>query len=375
LCIFINKIMGYLSEQSLNKLVNDPGKYQMDDTSVISHHLNAWWTFCASFVPDFISANVVTVGAAGPLILCWILSMFYAYQPGSDGLPCWLLILSGFAVFFFQTMDAVDGKHARRLGTSSSLGDFLDHVMDSISIMTSTYLICRSLGLRSIPFEYFALVDASLSFVVVHWESAKILVMKLDNGSSITECQLSFTFLLLLTAFTGKELWQIALFGMPSVSLGKVVAVGIMCAITVVQCYKSLSRVLAKCEVSVLPELFIPIVCSALVAVSWVLLLPEDQSIVPFQMVLLSSTVVHSCCITLNRLTLQPIVPTTTLPATIPALILVLIVPASFRVTAAWIAGIWAIAYMMYFLFDVVTTIAHTLHVPVFAQPELKKTD
>jgi len=369
--------MGYLSQQSLDKLVNDPGKYQMEDTSVLAHYLNTWWTYCASLVPDWISANVVTVGAAGPLIVCWILSMFYAFMPGSDGLPSWLLVLAGLAVFFFQTMDAVDGKHARRLGTSSSLGDFLDHVMDSVSIMTSSYVICRSLGLRSVPFEYFGLVDASLSFVVVHWESAKILVMRLDNGSSITECQLSFTFILLLTAITGKELWQIAPLGVfPSVTLGKLVAAGIMCAITVAQCIKSISRVLAKCDWrTVLPELFVPIVCSAAVAISWVLLLPEDHSVVPFQMVLLSSTVIHSCCITLNRLTLQPIRPITTLPATIPAFILPLIVPASFRVTAAWIVGFWAIAYMMYFLIDIIVTIAHTLNVPIFAQPELKKKD
>jgi len=369
--------MGYLSQQSLDKLVNDPGKYQMEDTSVLAHYLNTWWTYCASLVPDWISANVVTVGAAAPLIVCCILSMFYSSQPGNEGLPSWLMVLAAFSEFFFQTMDAVDGKHARRLGTSSSLGDFLDHVMDSVSIMTSTYIICRAFGLRSIPFEYFGLVDASLSFVVVHWESAKILVMKLDNGSSITECQLSFIIILLLTAFTGKELWQIAPLPIfPSLSLGKIVAAGIMCAITLAQCYNSISRVLAKCDWrAVLPELFIPIVCSAIVAVSWVLLLPEKHSVVPFQMVLLSSTVIHSCCITLNRLTLQPILPTTTLPATVPAFILPLVVPASFRVTAAWIAGAWAIAYMLYFLIDIIRTIARTLHVPIFAQPELKKTN
>jgi len=368
--------MGYLSEQALDKLVNDPGKYIMEDTSVIAKFLDKyWWNYCASLVPDWISANIVTVGAAAPLVLCWVFSIFYAIQPGYEGLPSWLMALAGLAVFFFQTMDAVDGKHSRRLGTSSCLGDFLDHVMDSVSIMTSTYVIVRSLAIGSISYEYFCLLDASLSFVVVHWESAKILVMKLDNGSSITECQISFSFILLLTAVTGKGIWQFApISAFPSITLGKTIAVALMCIITVAQCIKSISRVVAKCDWRVvIPELIVPVVSCGVVALSWVFLLPKDQSIVPFQMVLLSSTVIHSCCITLNRLTLQPILNTTTLPASLPALILPLITPASYRVISVWIAAFWATGYMLYFLIEIILTIAHTLKVPIFAQPELKK--
>jgi len=366
--------MGYLSEQSLDKLKNDPGKYQMDDASVIAHQLNKWWIVAASFVPDWISANVVTVGAAAPLICCWLLSIFYSFKPGSDGLPCWLMLLAAFAEFFFQTMDAVDGKHARRLGTSSSLGDFLDHVMDSVSIMTTSFLLCRGLGFNSPAVEYFCLLDASLNFVVVHWESAKILVMKLDNGSSITEAQLAFMVLFFITSICGKEIWQTAIPGIPVITVGRVAAGVMMGGITVIQCIKSFSRVFAKCELSILPEILVPVLGAATVAVAWLIVLPSDQSVAPFQIVLLSSTVIHSCCITLNRLTLQPIVPKTTLFVLVPALLPVF-VPAAFRVAASWIVAIWAGIYMMYFLSDVVLSIARTLELPVFAQVELKKKD
>jgi len=37
-----------------------------------------------------------------------------------------------------QTMDAVDGKHARDTGRSSSLGQFLDHGLDSF---TNSFII------------------------------------------------------------------------------------------------------------------------------------------------------------------------------------------------------------------------------------------
>jgi len=366
--------MGYLSEEALNKLVNDPGKYQMDDSSVIAHKLNIWWTKCASWVPTWISANTVTVGAAAPLILCWLVSVLFSIDPESKGLPWWLMVFAAFAEFFFQTMDAVDGKHARRLGTSSSLGDFLDHVMDSVSIMTTSFVICRGLGFDSPAFEYFCLIDTSLSFVVVHWESAKILVMKLDNGSSITEAQLSFMLIFLLTAIGGNDFWSISIIH-PSITLGRLAAGGMMGVITAAQCYKSLSRVLEKCKPIILLELFIPIVGASLVAVAWLFVLPAKHSVAPFQTVVLASTVIHSCCITLNRLTLQPIVPKTTMIVLVPALILPLVTPPAFRVMASWIAAGWAAVCMMYFLCDIVFTIARTLNLPIFAQPELKKKD
>jgi len=367
--------MGYLSEESLKKLVNDPGKYAMEDSSVIAHYLNVFWTKCANVVPTWISANVVTVGAAAPLILCWIISALYSVDPESKGLPWWLLVFAAFGEFFFQTMDAVDGKHARRLGTSSSLGDFLDHVMDSVSIMTTAFVICRGIGFPTPAFEYFCFVDTSLNFVVIHWESAKILIMKLDNGSSITEAQLSFIAIFLITAVGGTDLWNISIIH-PSITLGKIVACGMMGAISAAQCYKSISRVLAKCDPRVvLPELLVPVVGAALVGVSWLLLLPTQHSVVPFQIVILSSTVIHSCCITLNRLTLQPILSKTTMVVLIPALVIPLVTPAAYRVMAVWIVAAWAGIYMMYFLCDIIFTIARTLNLPIFAQPELKKTD
>lgn len=43
--------MGYLTKESLDKIATDPGKYAMEDTSVISAWLNKnLWTPIAAFV-------------------------------------------------------------------------------------------------------------------------------------------------------------------------------------------------------------------------------------------------------------------------------------------------------------------------------------
>jgi phosphatidylglycerophosphate synthase len=41
--------------------------------------------------------------------------------------PEWVYYLCAFNVFMYQTLDAIDGKQARRTGSSSPLGELFDH--------------------------------------------------------------------------------------------------------------------------------------------------------------------------------------------------------------------------------------------------------
>ena len=42
-------------------------------------------------------------------------------------MPAWMYFITATCAFIYQTMDAVDGKQARRTGTSSPLGQLFDH--------------------------------------------------------------------------------------------------------------------------------------------------------------------------------------------------------------------------------------------------------
>ncbi len=42
-------------------------------------------------------------------------------------LPRWVFALGTFAIFWYQTIDAVDGKQARKTDNCSPLGQLLDH--------------------------------------------------------------------------------------------------------------------------------------------------------------------------------------------------------------------------------------------------------
>ncbi len=48
--------------------------------------------------------------------------------------PGWSLILAGLCLFAYQSLDAIDGKQARRTGSATPLGELFDHGCDALSV-------------------------------------------------------------------------------------------------------------------------------------------------------------------------------------------------------------------------------------------------
>lgn len=47
--------------------------------------------------------------------------------------PSWAFIMSAVGLFIYQSLDAIDGKQARRTNSSSPLGELFDHGCDAVS--------------------------------------------------------------------------------------------------------------------------------------------------------------------------------------------------------------------------------------------------
>jgi len=47
--------------------------------------------------------------------------------------PRYIYVIHAICLFLYQTLDALDGKHARRTGNSSPLGELFDHGCDAVS--------------------------------------------------------------------------------------------------------------------------------------------------------------------------------------------------------------------------------------------------
>lgn len=47
--------------------------------------------------------------------------------------PLWAYLMCAVGLFIYQSLDAIDGKQARRTNSSSPLGELFDHGCDSLS--------------------------------------------------------------------------------------------------------------------------------------------------------------------------------------------------------------------------------------------------
>ena len=104
-----------------------------------------YWSFLANYcLPDWLAPNVLTLmGLILPLTCLG--TIIYLDPTFTQTLPCWVWLLSFAADFWYQTIDAIDGKQARRTDNCSPLGQILDHNLDQITFTCMMVHVCSSL--------------------------------------------------------------------------------------------------------------------------------------------------------------------------------------------------------------------------------------
>jgi phosphatidylglycerophosphate synthase len=110
-------------------------------------YFQPWWTWLVSTIPLTIAPNFLTiVGLAvniiTSLILIWFSpgkysidkcvkrteeKIFYCPADAKSEAPSIVYLLCAVGLFIYQSLDAIDGKQARRTNSSSPLGELFDH--------------------------------------------------------------------------------------------------------------------------------------------------------------------------------------------------------------------------------------------------------
>ncbi|KAL7522978.1 hypothetical protein ACHAWX_007756 [Stephanocyclus meneghinianus] len=118
-------------------------------------------------IPMWVAPNVITLGGLALMALSY--GVIWACCPGlyegnehvvsnlngesRGGVPSQIFLLNGIAMLLYQTLDNMDGKQARRTGSSSPLGLLFDHGCDAVnSILGSGNWIC-AMGLYPGPID------------------------------------------------------------------------------------------------------------------------------------------------------------------------------------------------------------------------------
>ncbi|XP_044737346.1 cholinephosphotransferase 1 isoform X2 [Chrysoperla carnea] len=199
-----------LSGVQLKRLADH--KYSCNSHSLLDPLLQPWWCWLLSKLPLWLAPNLITIigliiNIATTLLLVWF-SPDARIEP-----PRWGCALCALGLFIYQSLDAIDGKQARRTGTSSPLGELFDHGCDSLSTIFVAISACISVQLGYHPtWMFFQCFSALTLFYCAHWQayvSGSLRFGRVD----VTEAQFTIIAIQLISAFCGPSIWTTKIAG------------------------------------------------------------------------------------------------------------------------------------------------------------------
>ncbi|XP_048156227.1 cholinephosphotransferase 1 isoform X3 [Corvus hawaiiensis] len=149
-------------------------------------------------------------------------------HPGAVEAPFWAYILGAIGLFIYQSLDAIDGKQARRTNSSSPLGELFDHGCDSISTVFVVLGSCIAIRLGTNPdWLFFCCFVGLFMFYSAHWQTYVSGILRFGK-IDVTEVQIAITMLLLISAYGGAAIWdyKVPLLGL---ELKFFAVIGILC--------------------------------------------------------------------------------------------------------------------------------------------------
>jgi len=119
-----------LTQTQLRKLKEH--KYSASSASLFDPVLQHWWNWLVNQVPMWVAPNLITIFGLIVNILSSLILIYYSPDCQQE-VPGWACYMCALGLFVYQSLDAIDGKQARRTNSSSPLGELFDHGCDSIS--------------------------------------------------------------------------------------------------------------------------------------------------------------------------------------------------------------------------------------------------
>lgn len=196
-----------------------PYAYTSEQASLLLPYYRRFlWDPLLARLPLGVHANTLTLAGSA----CCLLATSVAFavprsKPGLYAIPAVLLLL-------YLTLDNLDGAQARRTGTSSPLGEFLDHWLDAGNCGLVVLGVCTAADAPPL-LTLVALAASSLGFFGAHWSHARTGTLRLDRLADIEGLTAAVGVYLLLASF-GAGALTVPLFGplTGAVALGLLVA-------------------------------------------------------------------------------------------------------------------------------------------------------
>lgn len=154
--------------------------------------------------PLWMPPNMITLIGFSFVVASACLSFVFSPHLDSPS-PKWVHFLHGLLLFLYQTFDAVDGKQARRTGSSSPLGELFDHGCDALTCAFETMAFGNSVMSGKHTMWFWAI--SSIPFYGATWEHFFTHTLILPEINGPTEGLMLIYLIHFFTAFVGPTWW------------------------------------------------------------------------------------------------------------------------------------------------------------------------
>jgi|AntRauTorckE5430_2_1112549.scaffolds.fasta_scaffold07156_1 ethanolaminephosphotransferase len=165
--------------------------------------------------PSTIAPNAITLFGFSFMIISFMLMASHCPTldhcgPQNNEIPSYIFLFNGVATLVYQTLDNMDGKQARKTGSSSPLGLLFDHGLDAWNVIVGTVNTLCILAIASNDFFCLAAVSFSTAaaFYVATWEEYHTHKMLLPIINGPTEGVLVTAALSFTSWWKGRQFWH-----------------------------------------------------------------------------------------------------------------------------------------------------------------------
>jgi phosphatidylglycerophosphate synthase len=193
-----------------------PYTYRCVDRSIVLPLYRRWWVGpFARALPARLPANLVTLGASA----CMWAAL--ALAAGAFALPpAALAVAFVVLVQVYLVYDHADGMHAKRMGTSSALGEYLDHALDAYHGPIVILAFFALVGFENRALVLFMLWTLQIAFAAAMVEQRVRAELRLGPVGSLEGMLLFCLFFLSWLAPPVRAFWQAPLAaGVPAYAL------------------------------------------------------------------------------------------------------------------------------------------------------------
>lgn len=199
-------MISVLNERQLKRLSEH--KYSAQCVSILDPCFQVYWRWLVEQLPMWLAPNTITISGLFINVATSLLLIWYCPQAKGEA-PWWAFVLSAVGLFVYQSLDAVDGKQARRTKSASPLGELVDHGCDSVSMVIMILAICIAIELGTHPvWMFFMSFMAVFMFYCAHWQAYVSGTIKFGTVD-VTEIQIAGMVIFMISGIFGVQIWSL----------------------------------------------------------------------------------------------------------------------------------------------------------------------